>query len=55
MTAAEVCDAVGGCPCHGYCVTVWVQGPASQEEADALVARLLDAAPPGTLLAVVPG
>lgn len=45
---------------EGYAVTVWVEGPAvsSQEEADSLVAAILevgkDGAPDGTTVAVVP-
>ncbi len=40
----------------GYAVTVWVEGVASQEEADAVVARMLAAttAPGSVTVVVVP-
>lgn len=55
MTAPDACDADGGCPCHGFYVTVWVRGPATQDAADALVEALLAATPPAADAAVVRG
>ena len=42
------CDRVPADRGTGYAVTVWVDGPATQEEADALVERLLEVALPST-------
>lgn len=56
VEACPSCAAVPADRATGYAVTVWVEGAATQEDADRVVERMLAAstAPPGTTVSVVP-
>jgi hypothetical protein len=49
VSAPEDCIETG-CACHGWPVTVWVVGPATQDEADDAVERLLGDDPDATVV-----
>jgi len=56
-TCAEPCPGCDRVPADdaGYAVTVWVEGVASQEDADQMVERLVGGLPAGVLASVVRG